>query len=50
MRKWLVGAVIVVLGFVGAWAPIHHYHHYATPVTRADMYSPGDMYGPPDIP
>ena len=49
MKKWLVTAVITVLGMVVVWAPTHHYHHYDLRVERADMYWSGDMYGSQDM-
>ena len=49
MKKWLVTAIVTVLGMVGVWAPTHHYHHYDLRVARADMYWSGDMHGSQDM-
>ena len=56
MRKWVVSALIALVGFVAALGMTnhHHYAHQHGPVTRADMYVgvgwdrlPSDMYGVP---
>ena len=49
MRKLMVGLLVAVLALLGSRTVAHQYHHTASRVVRADMYSPQDMYSAQDM-